>query len=135
MDVECGSYAAKHGLEAYNQGKLNVTTINNSLTNQLLVRMRLGMFDGDPKTQQYGNLGPSDVCTEANQELALEAARQGIVLLKNDGHTLPLTRSQNLTLAVVGPHATSTIELLGNYHGYLPAHFLFLSCLSRSGDH
>jgi len=49
----------------------------------------------------------------------LESARQGIVLLKNDGQRLPLTLSANLTLAVVGPHATSTVDLLGNYHGTL----------------
>ncbi|KAG0556369.1 hypothetical protein KC19_11G048200 [Ceratodon purpureus] len=117
MDVECGSYSASHGQEAYDQGKLNETTINSSLINQYLVRMRLGMFDGDPRNQRYGELGPSDVCTEANQELALEAARQGIVLLKNDGNSLPLKRSSNLTLAVVGPHSKSSTDLLGNYHG------------------
>lgn len=119
LDVECGSYSASHGQAAYDQGKVNETTINNSLINQFLVRMRLGMFDGDPRIQRYGDLGPSDVCTEANQELAVEAARQGIVLLKNDGNSLPLTRSSNLTLAVVGPHSKSSTDLLGNYHGTL----------------
>lgn len=117
MDVECGSYAASHGQAAYDQGLVNETTINNSLINQYLVRMRLGMFDGDPRTQRYGHLGPSDVCTEAHQELAVEAARQGIVLLKNEGNSLPLTWSNNLTLAVVGPHSKSSTDLLGNYHG------------------
>ena len=115
--MECGSYSALHGQAAYDQGKVNETTIDNSLKNQFLVRMRLGMFDGNPKIRQYGDLGPSDVCTEANQELAVEAARQGIVLLKNDRSSLPLTRSSDLTLAVVGPHFNSSTYLLGNYQG------------------
>lgn len=119
MDVECGSVSASSGLDAVRQGKLAVSTIDARLVNQLLVRMRLGLFDGDPKSQQYGDLGPSDVCTNANRELALEAARQGIVMLKNNGHCLPLTRSPHLTLAVMGPHANSTVDLLGNYAGIM----------------
>ena len=117
MDVECGSYVRIHGMSAYNQGLVNESTINTALVNQYMVRMRLGMFDGAPRNQTYGLLGPSDVCTEAHQELAVEAARQGIVLLKNEGNNLPLNRSSILTLAVVGPHANATSQMLGNYHG------------------
>ncbi|KAG2301097.1 hypothetical protein Bca52824_029748 [Brassica carinata] len=48
-----------------------------------------------------GGLGPKDVCTPLNQELAAEAARQGIVLLKNTG-SLPLSPTTIKTLAVIG---------------------------------
>lgn len=50
--------------------------------------------------QEFGDIGVADVCTPAHQELAVEAARQGIVLLKNDGNILPL--SKNINTAVMG---------------------------------
>jgi len=79
--------------------------------------MRLGMFDGNPSSLPYGLLGPADVCTEENQHLALEAARQSIVLLKNDMNALPWKKTHGLKLAVIGPHANATREMLGNYEG------------------
>ncbi|KAF7842627.1 beta-xylosidase/alpha-L-arabinofuranosidase 2 [Senna tora] len=79
--------------------------------------MRLGFFDGDPSKQAYGNLGPKDVCTASNQELAREAARQGIVLLKNKPGSLPLSAKAIKSLAVIGPNANATKTMLGNYEG------------------
>lgn len=65
----------------------------------------------------YGNLGPSDVCTSSNQELAREAARQGIVLLKNNANSLPLNPASIKSLAVIGPNANATKTMIGNYEG------------------
>ncbi|KAA8536487.1 hypothetical protein F0562_028965 [Nyssa sinensis] len=79
--------------------------------------MRLGFFDGDPSKQLYGKLGPKDVCTPQNQELAREAARQGIVLLKNSAGSLPLSPTTIKTLAVIGPNANVTKTMIGNYEG------------------
>ncbi|KAL0334460.1 UNVERIFIED_CONTAM: Beta-xylosidase/alpha-L-arabinofuranosidase 2 [Sesamum angustifolium] len=67
--------------------------------------MRLGFFDGDPSKQLYGNLGPTDVCTPSNQELARQVAREGIVLLKNTEGSLPLSPKTIKSLAVIGPNA------------------------------
>lgn len=79
--------------------------------------MRLGMFDGEPSAQPYGNLGPKDVCSPAHQELALEAARQGIVLLKNQGPVLPLSARRHHPIAVIGPNSDVTETMIGNYAG------------------
>lgn len=79
--------------------------------------MRLGFFDGDPRKNVYGNLGPKDVCTPENQELAREAARQGIVLLKNTAGSLPLSASTIKSLALIGPNVNATHDMLGNYEG------------------
>ncbi|KAJ6811921.1 putative beta-D-xylosidase 4 [Iris pallida] len=79
--------------------------------------MRLGFFDGDPRKLPYGALGPKDVCTADNQELARETARQGIVLLKNDKKTLPLDPNSIKSLAVIGPNANATRTMIGNYEG------------------
>ncbi|KAK6930245.1 Fibronectin type III-like domain [Dillenia turbinata] len=77
--------------------------------------MRLGMFDGP--SQPYANLGPRDVCTPAHRELALEAARQGIVLLLNRGSSAPLSTSRHRTIAVIGPNSDATETMIGNHAG------------------
>ncbi|CAA2980482.1 beta-xylosidase alpha-L-arabinofuranosidase 2-like [Olea europaea subsp. europaea] len=59
--------------------------------------------------------GPKDVCTPANQELACEVARQGIVLLKNTEGSLPL--SPTAIKAAIGPNANVTKTMIGNYQG------------------
>ena len=51
------------------------------------------------------------------QQLALEAARQAVVLLQNNGDVLPLSPSQFANVAVVGPNANGTLLMLGNYYG------------------
>ncbi|GAU49529.1 hypothetical protein TSUD_407580 [Trifolium subterraneum] len=67
--------------------------------------------------QPYGNLGPKDACTSANHKLAREAARQGIVLLKNSPGSLPLNAKAIKSLAVIGPNANATRTMIGNYEG------------------
>ncbi|KAJ4850320.1 hypothetical protein Tsubulata_005835 [Turnera subulata] len=88
--------------------------IDRSLKYLYVVLMRLGFFDGNP---QYNSLGKKDVCSEANVELAREAVREGTVLLKNVGETLPLDSNKIKTLAVIGPHANATAAMIGNYAG------------------
>ena len=99
------------------KGLVNEKEINNAILNTLTVQMRLGMFDGEPSSTPYGNLGPQDVCTPAHQELALEAARQGIVLLKNQGPQLPLSTLDHHSIAVIGPNSNVTVTMIGNYAG------------------
>lgn len=117
MDLNCGTTAGTFGQSAVDQGKLNETTIDGALVNLFQVRMRLGEFDGDPRYQIYGSLGGSDICSSAHQQLAVDAATQGIVLLKNDGNTLPLSLGDIHSLAVIGPNANATLTMLGNYAG------------------
>lgn len=92
--------------------------MDKALYNLYMVLMRLGYFDDIP---QYSSLGPKDVCTEEHIELAVDSARQSIVLLKNENNTLPLNPKiyKNKTVAVVGPHAFSHWWMLGNYYGKL----------------
>jgi beta-glucosidase-like glycosyl hydrolase len=90
--------------------------LDRALFNLFSVQMRLGLFNGDPKKGKFGKLGPKDVCTPEHKKLALEAARQGIVLLKNDNKFLPLDRNSGVSLAIIGPMATTT-KLGGGYSG------------------
>ncbi|CAH8321266.1 unnamed protein product [Eruca vesicaria subsp. sativa] len=118
LDLNCDHYAGQHAMEAVKTGLVNESAIDNALSNNFATLMRLGFFDGDPKNQPYGNLGPKDVCTAENQELAREAARQGIVLLKNSPGSLPFSPSAIKTLAVIGPNAHDVNQtMIGNYHG------------------
>ncbi|KAG4170104.1 hypothetical protein ERO13_A12G126000v2 [Gossypium hirsutum] len=117
LDLDCGPFLAQHSEDAVKQKLLNEVDINNALVNTLRVQMRLGMFDGESSVQPFGKLGPKDVCTPSNQELALEAARQGIVLLKNRGVSLPLSHRRHRTVAVIGPNSDATVSMIGNYAG------------------
>lgn len=121
MDLNCGTTTLVHGLAALEKKLIWEGLIDMHLRNLFSVRMRLGLFDGNPTTLPYGLLGPDDICTDDNQHLALEAARQGLVLLKNEKQALPWKKVHGLKLAVIGPHANATQEMLGNYEGkYLP---------------
>ncbi|OMO86875.1 hypothetical protein COLO4_20868 [Corchorus olitorius] len=117
LDLNCGSFLGQHTEAAVKQGLLNESAVDNAVTNNFATLMRLGFFDGDPSKQPYGKLGPKDVCTPEHQELAREAARQGIVLLKNTAGSLPLSPTAIKTLAVIGPNANVTKTMIGNYEG------------------
>ncbi|KAH0452510.1 hypothetical protein IEQ34_019809 [Dendrobium chrysotoxum] len=117
MDVNCGDYVQKYAYSAIKQGKLSENDINRGLRNLFSVRMRLGLFNGSPKHVLYGDIASKQVCSGAHQYLALEAARDGIVLLKNLEQFLPLSKSKVSSLGVIGPNANRASMLLGNYYG------------------
>lgn len=117
LDLNCGSFLGQHTQAAVDAGLVDEAAIDKAVSNNFATLMRLGFFDGDPRKQPYGKLGPSDVCTPENQELAREAARQGIVLLKNSDGSLPLDPASIKTLAVIGPNANVTKTMIGNYEG------------------
>ncbi|PWA76724.1 beta-xylosidase 2 [Artemisia annua] len=131
LDLDCGPFLAIHTQGAVDRGLLKETDVDSALFNTLAVQMRLGMFDGDSTTALFGNLGPRDVCTPANQELALEAARQGIVLLKNHGPSLPLSPRRHRTVAVIGPNSDVTVTMIGNYAGIACGYTSPLQGISR----
>ncbi|KAL5100007.1 hypothetical protein RYX36_004334 [Vicia faba] len=116
VDINCGTYMLRHTKSAIEQGMVKEEDLDRALLNLFSVQMRLGLFNGDPRKGKFGKLGPQDVCTPEHKKLALEAARQGIVLLKNDNKFLPLDRKADLSLAVIGPMA-NTSKLGGGYSG------------------
>ncbi|KAJ6932181.1 hypothetical protein NC651_007785 [Populus alba x Populus x berolinensis] len=117
VDLNCGSFLGQHTEAAVKGGLVDERAIDIAVSNNFATLMRLGFFDGDPSKQLYGKLGPKDVCTAENQELAREAARQGIVLLKNTAGSLPLSPTAIKNLAVIGPNANVTKTMIGNYEG------------------
>ncbi|KAJ6854161.1 putative beta-D-xylosidase 6 [Iris pallida] len=117
MDINCGTYLLRHTASAVKEGKVLEEDIDRALLNLFSVQLRLGLFDGPLSEQEFGHYGPGDVCTPEHRELALEAARQGIVLLKNDEGFLPLRKSKVASLAIIGPAANDTSILGGDYTG------------------
>ncbi len=115
-DLDCGrAYAAL--VEAVEKKLVTEKEIDTALTRVLTERFRLGLFD--PSTP-WDKLTEADNDTPASSALALKAACESIVLLKNDG-LLPLDRSKIKHLAIIGGNAKDTNMLLGNYNG-TPSH-------------
>lgn len=112
-DLNCGG-VYKHLLTSYKEGLIEEADLDRALRRVLKARFKLGMFD-DPAHVVYSDIPYSVLACHAHKQLAREAARQSMVLLKNDG-VLPL-RSKATRLAVVGPNADSNLALLGNYNG------------------
>jgi beta-glucosidase len=113
VDMNCGhAYAAL--VEALKLGLVSTETIDRSLHRLLLERVRLGMLDA-AGCSPYERIGAAENDTEAHRALALRAAEESVVLLKNDG-ILPL-KARSQSIAVVGPTADTLEVLEANYHG------------------
>lgn len=108
MDLEGNSY--KHLVDAYGKGKVTDDDINRAVRNVLRKKFEMGLFENpyvDPK-QAAQIVRNSD-----HRTVAREVARQGVVLLKNDG-TLPLNNNLK-RIAVIGPNADVAYNQLGDY--------------------
>jgi len=92
--------------------------VDTALSHLFRVQMRLGAFD-PIEAQPFMTINVTAINTLAHQQLALTAALEGIVLLKNNNNkTLPLAKTG--TVAVIGPHAQATNAMQGNYYGNAP---------------
>src|SRR5262249_39258153 len=113
-DLSCGGEYRSLAL-AVKKGLISEAEVDTSLKRLMTARFRLGMFD-PPEMVPYARIPFSENDTPAHRELALKAARESIVLLKNENNTLPLKKDLK-TLAVIGPNADAAEVLLGNYNG------------------
>ncbi len=121
-DLECGfgqGQAFPALVEAVGQQLITETEINTALHRLFRARFQLGMFDL-PSSYAYGRIPLSEVNSPEHRQLSLRAARESMVLLKNQDHTLPL-RSGIARIAVVGPTAEFVQSLQGNYNGPPPS--------------
>ncbi len=112
-ELECGQEYATLPT-AVEQGLISGAEIDDAVTRLFTARMRLGMFD-PPERVKWARIPASVNQAPAHDALALKAAQESLVLLKNDG-VLPLPRTLK-RIAVVGPTADDTMALLGNYFG------------------
>ena len=112
-DVECGSdYRSLP--DAVRAGLISEEQINVSVRRLLQARFELGDFD--PADQvEWTKISPSVIASKEHKQLALDMARETMVLLQNDG-VLPLQKSGQ-KIVVMGPNAADSTMLWGNYNG------------------
>ncbi|KAG0695043.1 glycoside hydrolase family 3 protein [Suillus ampliporus] len=116
-DLDCGTFYGEWLPTAYNESLITETDLRLALVHQYASLVRLGYFD--PEDQQpYRAYDWSNVNTSPAQQLAYQAAVEGIVLLKNDG-TLPFSSNIN-NIALIGPWANATWQMEGSYFGHAP---------------
>ena len=99
---------------AVRDGKLTGARLDDALSRVLRVRMRLGEFDPFAAVP-YSKISPAVINSAEHRALALKAAQESIVLLKNDRGILPLNKSKLKRIAVIGPLADRI--LMNNYSG------------------
>lgn len=109
VDVDLGGNAYAELEKAVQKGALSEKLIDQACARVLRKKFEMGLFE-----KPYVNVKAAQaVRSAAHKQVALDAARQLITLLKNDGEVLPL--SKNLRVAVVGPNADNVYNLLGDY--------------------
>ncbi len=121
-DLECGfgkgqAYPAL--VDAVHQNLITEAEIDTALRRLFTARFRLGMFD-PPSSYAYGRIPVGENNSSQHRQLSLQAARESIVLLKNQDKVLPL-KSDMAHIAVVGPTAELVQSLQGNYNGPPPS--------------
>ena len=113
-DLECAT-TYTHLKEAVQKNLITEKELDIAVKRLFTARFRLGMFD-PPERVKYASIPYSVVDSKEHRELAREAARKSIVLLKNEHNLLPLKKTIG-KLAVIGPNADQWSILLGNYNG------------------
>lgn len=108
IDMASGAYA-QYLTELVQNGEVPLEVLDQSVRRILTLKFALGLFE-QPYTDE--NLADQVILNEANRALALEMARQSIVLIKNEKQTLPL-KPDDLRVALIGPLADNQTDLLG----------------------
>lgn len=112
-ELNCGSVYSDALLKAVKNGLLDEKYLDTALKRLFLARYKLGLFA--PKDEMpYSNIPKEVIESEEHQDLALQAARESIILLKNDKNALPLSKEIK-SIAVIGPNADKC--QLGSYSG------------------
>jgi len=115
-DVECGyGYAYRSIPEAVRRGLITEQEVDKHVIRLLEGRFDLGEMD-DPSLVEWSKIPYSAMSTKASAQLALDMARQTIVLLQNKNDILPLKKNAE-KIAVIGPNADNEPMMWGNYNG------------------
>jgi beta-glucosidase len=108
LEMPSGKFFNQQDLKlALQQGKISITTIDDKVRRILRTALRFGWLDHDQTDltiPRYNLRG---------QEVALAAARESMVLLKNEGNLLPLSREKIKSIAIIGPNAHPAVAVGG----------------------
>ena len=98
--------------KAVDNGKISQETLDKRVAEILRIKFWLGLFDNPYRGN--GKQAEQIVHSKEHQAVSLEAARQSLVLLKNETHLLPLSKSIR-SIAVIGPNADEQTQLICRY--------------------
>ncbi len=131
-DLTCGT-EYRTLIDEVTAGTISEAEIDRALTRLFVARVRLGMFD-PPERVPFSKIPISANDSPEHRRLARDAAREAIVLLKNEQGLLPLATSVR-RIAVVGPSADDPIAVLGNYNGISSKQVTPLEGIERQFPH
>ena len=115
-DVECGyGYAYRSIPEAVRRGYITEAEVDKHVIRLLEGRFDLGEMD-DPSLVEWSKIPYSAMDSKEHRQIALDMARQTIVLLQNKNDVLPLQKNKE-RIAVIGPNADNEPMMWGNYNG------------------
>lgn len=96
------------------EGKISIDRINDAVRRILKVKFELGLFEN-----RYVDVSKDIYGTHENRAVSLDAARECIVLLKNEGNLLPLNQTKYKRILVTGPNADNQ-SILGDWSFFQP---------------
>ena len=115
-DVECGyGYAYRSIPEAVRRGYITEAEVDKHVIRLLEGRFDLGEMD-DPSLVEWSKIPYSAMDSKEHRQIALDMARQTIVLLQNKNNVLPLQKNKE-RIAIIGPNADNEPMMWGNYNG------------------
>ena len=115
-DVECGyGYAYRSIPEAVKRGFMTEAEVDKHVIRLLEGRFDLGEMD-DPSLVEWSKIPYSAMDSKEHRQIAVDMARQTIVLLQNKNNVLPLQKNKE-RIAVIGPNADNEPMMWGNYNG------------------
>ena len=114
-DMDMESYAYRNHLtDLVKEGKVSEEVIDDAVSRILRVKFELGLFD-DPYRYCDEDRERNVTGSEQMHEAALDMAKKSIVLLKNEYQLLPLEKTNQTTIALIGPLAADKTSPLGSW--------------------
>ena len=109
ISMQSGLYN-KHLPDLVRQGKVSMTVVDTAVRRVLSVKKALGLFENPYRSMDLAR-ETADIRTAATVALARESGRKSMILLKNDGNLLPL--SKQARVALIGPSVSDQADLPG----------------------
>lgn len=114
VDIDLGANAyGEKTLQLIKEGHLEESYLDSAVANVLRLKFNMGLFENPYVSPEKAK---KEVRSKKHKEIALQVAREGIVLLKNDG-ILPLSKTIK-SIAVIGPNADKAYNQLGDYTAF-----------------
>lgn len=129
-DLNCGE-AYAHLVDAYEEDLIDEDDVTDAVTRLYTIRVLLGEFE---ERRPFTDIPYRKLACPEHKALDLEAARQSIVLLKNEDRFLPFNKDEPKKIAVIGPNAMSTLALEGNYNGHADEYITVADGIRRVFD-